>query len=97
MSMSLVLNDRTLSIDGSLDRFTLGSPQCYNFPDIPGDVIIDLQDVKNTDTAGVAWLLKLVGHYQNTQHQVSIVNEPSQLIALAGISNVLNLLPLSHS
>ncbi len=95
MTMSLLLEGQNLKIEGALDRFTLGAASCYKFPSANGAITIDLTDVKNTDTAGLAWLLKLVSHYQQSQ-SVTIINEPQQLIALADISNVLELLPIKH-
>lgn len=97
MTMSMSVQDQVLAVTGNLDRFVLGNPKCYQFPTISGDVSLDLADVSNVDTAGLAWVIKLVGFYQNNQQTVSIVNEPQQLIALASISNALNLLPLKNS
>ena len=97
MSMSFEVEGQTLRILGELDRFTLGAPQNYQYPNMTGDITVDLKKVNNTDTAGLAWLLRLVSTYEQKGHQLTITNQPEQLIALASISNVLNLLPLSHS
>lgn len=95
MSVSFSLENDTLIVAGKLDRFTLGAPACYRFPVTTGDITLDLSQVENTDTAGLAWLLKLIAHYQ-LKHQISIINQPQQLLVLASISNVLELLPLKN-
>lgn len=97
MALTLTVADHRLLIAGSMDRFTLGTPELHTFPKISKEVIIDLTNVKNTDTAGLAWLLTLIAFYQQRNLQVTVANEPQQLIALASISNVLNLIPLRHS
>lgn len=97
MSMSFSVDGQSLSVVGELDRFTLSEAAAYKYPTLNGAITVDLAKVSNTDTAGLAWLLKLVSNYKQHGHQVRVVNPPKQLIALASISNVLNLLPLDHS
>ena len=80
---------------GALDRFSLGDRKLYDFPEVTGSIVINLQQVNNFDTSGLAWLLGVVSHYQSNQVAIQIINASQQLIALAEISNVLELLPLS--
>lgn len=97
MVLAISNEDNTLVVTGELDRFGLSELSKIRFPIVQGDVTLDLKNVQHTDTAGLAWLLKLVNFYQNRQHQISIVNLSEQLIALATISNVLELLPIKGS
>ena len=93
MSIELSATNDGLSIKGKLDRFNLSAQQIPRFPKVGDDVTIDLKDVSRSDTAGLAWLLKMVAFYQSKDKKVSIINQPEQLIALASISNVIELLP----
>ena len=97
MTMSMSVQDQVLTVTGDLDRFVLGNTKHYQFPAVSGDVTVDLAKVTSVDTAGLAWVLKLVCFYKSRQQAVLISNEPQQLIALASISNALNLLPLKNS
>jgi len=94
MTVSYRLEQDRLIIAGALERFELSNKQLYQFPKAKGAVEIDLKLVTNFDTAGLAWLLKLVSFYQHRRCEVKISNVPDQLIALAEISNVLKLLPI---
>jgi ABC-type transporter Mla MlaB component len=93
MSIELNATNDGLSIQGKLDRFNLSAKQIPHFPKVGDDVTIDMKDVSSSDTAGLAWLIKMVAFYQSKNKKVSIINQPKQLIALASISNVLELLP----
>ena len=94
MSVSFNLENNTLKVSGALERFYLGDKRHYQFPKVAQSIDIDLTKVVSVDTAGLAWLLKLVSFYQQHRLTVKISNVPEQLIALAGISNVLELLPI---
>lgn len=84
-----------LILYGDYDRFNLADKTLYRFPSLNGDITIDLAGVKSFDTAGLAFLLKMVSFYQKKSNRVIISNESSQLIALAEISNVIKLLPFA--
>lgn len=92
--MKLLLTKNKVDLVGNVDRFSLVDSQLFIFPSISSDVTINLDKVTSVDTAGVAYILKLVAHYQNKKLNVELTNPPTQLIALAQISNVLGLLPL---
>jgi phospholipid transport system transporter-binding protein len=92
--MKLLLTNNKVELVGNVDRFNLADSQLFTFPPIASDVTIDLDKVTSVDTAGVAYILKLVAHYQNETRNIELTNPPTQLIALAQISNVLGLLPL---
>lgn len=90
--------DNTLSVIGELDRYHLVSKSQFVFPKLIGDAIsIDLAKAQPIDTSGLAWLLKCVSFYSKQSKQVTILNAPAQLIALAELSNVLGLLPLQQA
>jgi len=94
MSSLISLENNTLTVSGVLERFNLGEKQHHRFPKVSDAIEIDLNAVSNMDTAGLAWLMKLVAFYQKRNCKVKISNVPDQLIALAEISNVLELLPI---
>lgn len=96
MSITFSRDKDTLVLKGDLDRFNLSDASVYQFLPFDKSVNVDLQQVKNIDTAGVAYLIKLVGHYQKLNKTVSVAEPSPQLIALAKISNVLELLPISN-
>ena len=91
--MSFSTDSNRIEVAGSLDRYTLANVSAYKYPNLDGDVVVDLAKVEHTDTAGLAWVLKLIAHYQK-KHQVELINQPEQLLALASISNVIELLPI---
>lgn len=97
MPVSVTRNKQTLTLKGELDRFNLSDGSLYQFLPFDNNVEIDLAQVSNIDTAGLAYLLKLVGHYQSKGIKVSLLSGSQQLIALANISNVVELLPLSQT
>lgn len=93
--MELIFNNNKIDVVGAIDRFNLVDDSLFSFKSVTSDVKIDLKGVTSVDTAGVAFVLKLVAYYQNTKLNVELTNPPAQLIALAEISNVLGLLPLT--
>jgi anti-anti-sigma factor len=97
MSVTLQLNQDCLNVVGQLDRFQLSEKAALRFPKAPAELKLNLDQVDHFDTAGLAWILKLLKFYQSKQVSVEILNPPEQLIALAKISNVLELLPFTKS
>ena len=96
--MKLIQKGNRLSVVGELDRFSLSNAQQFIFPQVSEQIVfVELQKIKNVDTAGLAWLLKLVSYYQKKNKEISISHAPKQLIALAELSNVLALLPIIKS
>jgi ABC-type transporter Mla MlaB component len=97
MATSVKRDKDQLIVTGEMDRFSLSDKSLYSFLEFGERVNIELKHVDKIDTAGVAFLLKLVAHYQKQDKQVSISNGSAQLIALAKISNVLELLPIQSN
>lgn len=87
-----------IAVVGALDRHNLVKKQQFHYPKLEAErVTIDLARAEPIDTSGLAWILKCVSFYQSSGKQISILNAPSQLIALAELSNVLALLPLQNA
>lgn len=95
MTACLSLKNDVMEVKGFLDRFNLAEKALHSFPAVNKDVELCFEQVEHLDTAGLAWVLKLLKFYQSKQVKVEISNPPQQLIALAKISNVLELLPIS--
>jgi len=96
--MKIVCKDNHISVVGELDRFQLENPTQFVYPQISSKTVeIDLAKTRHVDTAGLAWLLKIVSFYQGENKQVNISHLPDQLIALAQLSNVLALLPITKT
>ena len=92
--MKVEFSENRIDVIGDIDRFNLTDSALFRFSDMASDVTVELKHVTSVDTAGVAFLLKLVAFYQKQNVSVTLTNPPTQLIALAEISNVLGLLPL---
>ncbi len=87
-----------IAVIGPLDRHNLVKKQQFQYPKLADEqVTVDLAKAEPIDTSGLAWILKCVSHYQSCGKQISILNAPKQLIALAELSNVLALLPLQNA
>lgn len=97
MATSISLEGQTLAVKGDLDRFSLSDKSLYRFPNAKGELMLDLAEVSSVDTAGMAFILELLAHYEAKSTEVKISYLPEQLIALAQISNVLELLPESSN
>ena len=62
--------------------------------DIRGDIAIDLQGVERADSAGVALLIEWQRSARRQQQNISFQNVPSQMLAIARLSGVDELLSL---
>lgn len=94
--MKLKLANNKIDIIGDVDRFNLNDNKVFDFPTRTADVFIELANMTSVDTAGLAFLLKMIAFYQNKSLTVTLLSPSKQLIALAEISNVLGLLPLKE-
>ena len=96
--MELQQTSSGLSVVGALDRYNLVNKQQFEFPELSLENIeIDLSKAEPIDTSGLAWILKCVSNYHSRGKKTSILNPPTQLIALAELSNVLALLPIQKA
>jgi len=60
-------------------------------------IILDLAEVNQTDTAGLAWILLLIELAASKSCQISLVNLPEDLFKLAKLSAVDTLLPIENT
>jgi phospholipid transport system transporter-binding protein len=93
--MKFEKHNNTLKIEGKLNRFTLDSQSLKNVPSFDENLVIDLSKASSIDTAGLAFVITLLSYYQKKNLDVVIDSASEQLIALARVSNVLGLLPIS--
>lgn len=97
MATSISLDGKNLIVKGDLDRYSLADKSLYQFPKAVGELSVNLSEVTTVDTAGMAFILELLAYYEANSTEVKISYLPEQLIALAQISNVLELLPESSN
>lgn len=96
--MKLQKTETGIAVIGALDRFHLVKKQQFEFPVLASESVeLDLAKAESIDTSGLAWILKCLSNYQDSGKKTSILNPPSQLIALAELSNVLALLPIQKA
>lgn len=96
--MKLQQTQTGIAVVGALDRFHLVKKQQFDFPKLAMDEVkLDLSKAEPIDTSGLAWILKCLSNYQDSGKKTSILNPPTQLIALAELSNVLALLPIQKA
>lgn len=92
--------DNEYSLSGNLNRDTV--MECWKSRDSDllalrgkaNEIHIDLANIKNVDTAGLAWLVHLTKFCNVNKLELTIVNAPSSIINLAKLSNLESTLPL---
>ncbi len=83
------------------DCFVTGALNFTNVPSLPlavpgeGDVTVDLSGVGRVDSAGVALLLEWVREARHRGRALVFRGVPAQLLAIARVSGVDNILPLN--
>lgn len=60
-------------------------------------VTVDLRGVSRTDSAGLALLVEWTRRMRRGGHEVSFINIPQQMMALARLSGLEQVLPLSSN
>jgi phospholipid transport system transporter-binding protein len=88
------IDDGDIKLSGFIDRFTVNQLiGGINISKINDEhLTLDLADVKKVDTAGLAWLLKVMAQAGQSGQTVQLNAIPSQLLDLAQISGVEQLL-----
>jgi len=89
-------DDGCLRVSGELSMKTvpvLLEQNCLR--DISGDISIDLQDVERADSAGVALLIEWQRTASQQQQNIRFQNIPPQMLAIARLSGVDELLALN--
>lgn len=89
-------DDGRLYLAGKLSLETVPGllAQCQSFAG-EGKLIIDLEGVERADSAGVALLVKWQRDARQQQRTISFQNIPPQMLAIARVSGVDELLSLS--
>lgn len=96
MTLKIHRQNELISFAGELNRDTLMSYSPFDMLNkCSGSVIFDMQDLTSVDTAGLAWLLQQLGVARQKNLVITLHNVPAQLLSLAEVSAVSNLLPIS--
>jgi len=89
-------DDGRLLVSGELSMKTVPALLKKNqLHDISGTINIDLQDVERADSAGVALLIEWQRTARQQQQKICFQNIPSQMLAIARLSGVDELLALN--
>lgn len=59
-------------------------------------VIVDLKTVEHADSAGVALLLALMRHARHAEREIRFLNMPTQMLNIARVSGLDEVLPLAR-
>ncbi|QBQ54134.1 STAS domain-containing protein [Nitrosococcus wardiae] len=65
------------------------------FDEVAGELCIDLQGVFRTDSAGLALLITWMRYAQENNKSLQFFNIPAQMLAIARISSLDQILPLA--
>ncbi|WP_019675262.1 STAS domain-containing protein [Arsukibacterium perlucidum] len=96
MALNISKEDSTLRFSGELNRDTLMLYSPFKLLNtLNGKVIFDFSALSNVDSAGLAWLIQQLGQARKQELQVEFIKVPSQLLALAKVSAVTSLLPIT--
>lgn len=96
MSLDIVKDGGVLRFSGELNRDTLMLYSPFKLLNtLSGKVIFDFSALSNVDSAGLAWLIQQLGQARKQKLQVEFNKVPSQLLALAKVSGVTTLLPIT--
>ncbi|WP_371188062.1 lipid asymmetry maintenance protein MlaB [Thalassotalea maritima] len=91
---TLAATDASIQVIGDLTRKTIIGKQQKVFADIVNGQhqAVDLSQLKNVDTAGLAWLLMLFQYAKQKQSTINYSQAPVELVKLAKLSRVDQLL-----
>ena len=94
--VKLIVEGELVKVSGELTRTTvpkLTIKERKRFLS-QSNVILDLAAVSKVDTAGLSWLFVLIEEAKGKDCQLKFVNASTELIKLAALSSVDNLLPI---
>jgi phospholipid transport system transporter-binding protein len=60
------------------------------------ELCIDLRDISHTDSAGIALLIDWMRQAKKKKKTLRFLNVPAQMLAIAGVSGLDRILPLSR-
>jgi len=90
------VDDNRLRVSGELSMATVPALLAQNsLRDMRGDIAVDLQDVERADSAGVALLIEWQRAARRQQQNICFQNIPSQMLSIARLSGVDELLALN--
>lgn len=90
------VDNNRLSVSGELSMATVPALLLQNgLRDMRGDIVVDLQNVERADSAGVALLIEWQRTARQQQQTIRFQNIPSQMLAIARLSGVDELLALN--
>lgn len=93
-TLSYQVDEGDIKLTGFIDRFTV--PTLIKGIDISRisieHLVIDFSAVEKVDTAGLAWILKIMSQARQSGQTVKLTAIPEQLVNLAEISGVEQLL-----
>ncbi len=96
MALSITQQDQTLIFSGELNRDTLMMYSPFKVLNtMSGKVAFDFSALSNVDSAGLAWLIQQIARARTMNLQLEIIKVPAQLLALAKVSSVTDLLPIT--
>ncbi|TKB47901.1 STAS domain-containing protein [Thalassotalea mangrovi] len=93
------LDAENVQLTGELTRKSIIGKQQRNFLSILASNRqgVDLKALKKVDTAGLGWLLALTELASKKQIEISYSNPPAELVKLARLSRVEQLLPITEN
>ena len=95
MSLTITQNNQTLVFNGKLDRETLMLYSPFSLLNtMSGKVTFDFAALTNVDSAGLAWLIQQLARARTINLQIEIKSVPAQLLSLAKVSAVTEILPI---
>ncbi|MGO4893299.1 STAS domain-containing protein [Flavobacterium sp. W21_SRS_FM6] len=101
MQLLKVSNDapNVFLLSGELNRITVNDGWPHRVEEIKKaakqqPVILDLREIEQVDTAGLAWIINLLRDCKAQNVSFTLKNVPQTLINLAKISDVEGLIPL---
>jgi len=95
VSLSITQQQQRLEFKGELNRDTLMMYSPFTLLNkLSGKVTFDFSALTNVDSAGLAWLIEQLALAQQRDLQLQIRQAPAQLLSLARVSAVADLLPI---
>lgn len=93
------IDGENVQLNGELTRKSIIGKQNKNFLEIlvSNQQSVDLKALNKVDTAGLSWLLALVELATKKQIAISYSNPPAELVKLARLSRVEQLLPINDN
>lgn len=88
----------TLALNGELTLKTVTNLWNISnsfFAETKSPILLDLQNVTQSDSAGVALLIAWVRYVRQQNKEISLINLPAQMSAIINISGLNKILPIN--